>query len=400
MLQEATNAAWNKSWQAAADVYSGGDKDKFKNDNPDMFRNMQNNVRDNRTVFTVDSSGQLKENWNMGHESAPGTSLPFLSGVEDPKPIPQSTPSSGNKGYTGGDITIKDGVATMSPIHHDGYQQYVPYTPPAPAPAQQQSYAEQTPLPEFKWLVEGSKDGLGLNDNVMSRVNEVMDDNSPLMQRAYQQGMQLANSRGLLNSGLAGELAQNAVIDAALPIGSQEASQNFTANQSYRDYAEANDLQNISLQNSNFQQGRGLDFQRDENQLSRDFQSRENQLNRDFESGENSASRFWQSSENQLGRDFTGSQADLDRLFQQSENELNRDLQLRDLGLRLANEDRAGTANQVYRGDVLYQDGLNAINANPNLSADDRATQITSLNDRYTGFMDLVEQIYDVDLVY
>ncbi len=46
---------------------------------------------------------------------------------------------------------------------------------------------------------------------------------SPLMQRAASQGKALANTRGLLNSSLAAQSAQNAVIENAAPIAAQNA---------------------------------------------------------------------------------------------------------------------------------------------------------------------------------
>jgi hypothetical protein len=49
------------------------------------------------------------------------------------------------------------------------------------------------------------------------------------MQRAAAQGSMMANRRGLMNSSMAAGAAQSAMIDAALPVASQDASQNFKA---------------------------------------------------------------------------------------------------------------------------------------------------------------------------
>jgi len=55
----------------------------------------------------------------------------------------------------------------------------------------------------------------------------ILDSDSPLMQRAATQGAQAANSRGLLNSSMASQAAQGAMIDRAAPIASQDAETYF-----------------------------------------------------------------------------------------------------------------------------------------------------------------------------
>ena len=55
------------------------------------------------------------------------------------------------------------------------------------------------------------------------QLNQILDPNSPLMQRARTQGMQFANQRGLLNSSLAAQAAQTAMLDSAVPLAQQDA---------------------------------------------------------------------------------------------------------------------------------------------------------------------------------
>jgi hypothetical protein len=61
--------------------------------------------------------------------------------------------------------------------------------------------------------------------SVATKVSEITAKNSPLMQQARTAGVQYANKRGLLNSSLAGEAAQEAVIKTATPIASQDSQQ-------------------------------------------------------------------------------------------------------------------------------------------------------------------------------
>lgn len=59
---------------------------------------------------------------------------------------------------------------------------------------------------------------------VQGQLGTVMDANSPLMQQAKTQGLQMANERGLLNSSIAQSAAQDSMYKAALPIASADAS--------------------------------------------------------------------------------------------------------------------------------------------------------------------------------
>lgn len=59
---------------------------------------------------------------------------------------------------------------------------------------------------------------------VENRLEGILAKDSPLMQRAQTEGMQYANSRGLLNSTMAAGAAQGAMIDRAMPIAQQDAT--------------------------------------------------------------------------------------------------------------------------------------------------------------------------------
>lgn len=71
---------------------------------------------------------------------------------------------------------------------------------------------------------------------VQGQAAGIIDAESPLMQQARGRAMQQMNERGLINSSLAAQAAQDAVMDRAIQIGSQDASTNassaqFNANQ-------------------------------------------------------------------------------------------------------------------------------------------------------------------------
>lgn len=68
------------------------------------------------------------------------------------------------------------------------------------------------------------------NDSVISEVAKVVDAGGPLMKQAQGLGQQVANSRGLGNSSLAAQASQAAVLDKAVDIGKQQASQTASYN--------------------------------------------------------------------------------------------------------------------------------------------------------------------------
>lgn len=80
------------------------------------------------------------------------------------------------------------------------------------------------------------------NQTVAGNIENLIAKDSPLMQQAATRAKQYANSRGLINSGLAAQAGQEAVIAAAMPIAQQDAS---TYNQAHTNTQNA---KNASLQ--------------------------------------------------------------------------------------------------------------------------------------------------------
>ncbi len=62
-------------------------------------------------------------------------------------------------------------------------------------------------------------------DSVEGLVKNIIDEDSILMQQAAVRGKQFAHQRGLLNSSMAGQASQAAVLDRAIPIAQQDAAQ-------------------------------------------------------------------------------------------------------------------------------------------------------------------------------
>lgn len=66
-------------------------------------------------------------------------------------------------------------------------------------------------------------------DTVAGQVDSIIDKDSPLMQSAATKGTQFAAKRGLLNSSMAAQSSQQAVLDTALPMAQQDAATYFAA---------------------------------------------------------------------------------------------------------------------------------------------------------------------------
>ena len=99
------------------------------------------------------------------------------------------------------------------------------------------------------------------------RLDQMLQSDSPLMQRAATQGRQMANQRGLLNSSMAAGAAQGAMIDRAQPFALQDsnnlmqnARQNAAA-QNEMNMLQGSTLADSFLNNQQFQQQSALQAQ-------------------------------------------------------------------------------------------------------------------------------------------
>jgi len=81
-----------------------------------------------------------------------------------------------------------------------------------------------------------------------NQMNQITSQNSPLMRNARMQGARLANSHGMLNSSMAGEASQNAVIQNAMPMALQDAQAYQTAAGQNLQYLNQRDIANMNDQ--------------------------------------------------------------------------------------------------------------------------------------------------------
>lgn len=179
--------------------------------------------------------------------------------------------------------------------------------------------------------------------SVSSRLTGLLSKQSPLQKQARTQGLQAANSRGLLNSSMAVGAAQDAAYKAALPIASQEASQIHQANLSKQEFG-----QQKTLQSSDQQQQRYLQ-------------------------------------EQDIG-------------FRERVSGLDREAQERIASLNLASSERAAAANLAASFENSYSSIIANIMNNENLPAADRQKYIDHAALVRDSNLALVEQLYNLDL--
>jgi hypothetical protein len=162
-----------------------------------------------------------------------------------------------------------------------------------------------------------------VEDSMAKQVTALVSKDSALNQMARTEGLKAANRRGLLNSSMAVEASQDAVLKNIIPIAGQDAATAAAKNQaaSAFEYGMAGQEQ---------QQG---------------WQTGERLGTQAWQTAEGQAGRSWQTGERLGTQEFAGTQADLDRLLQ-------RNMQTQQLD--------AATANQIRQ--IASTEGLEAAN--------------------------------------
>lgn len=181
------------------------------------------------------------------------------------------------------------------------------------------------------------------DDSVVNALSRITSRDSPLMRQAETSGLQSANRRGLLNSTMAVKAASDAAYAAAVPIASQEGAQ-----------ASSENLANLDAQTRIALQGMTID----------------------------AADRQQQ---NEIG-------------YQTSMKELDRSLQEKLAKWNLNSSQQATAAQSVLASQELYNNRINNIMANTNLSAEDRTAYLASAKNFFDIQMDLIQQMFDVSL--
>ncbi|MET0651008.1 MAG: hypothetical protein ABWY63_00720 [Hyphomicrobiaceae bacterium] len=173
-----------------------------------------------------------------------------------------------------------------------------------------------------------------IEDTTAAQVAKLTSQDSKLNQMSRTEGLKAANRRGLLNSSMAVEASQDALLKNVLPIASQDASQAFQKNMAAKAFEY------------------GLTGQ----EAAQRFQTGERLGTQQFQTAENIAARGWQTAENIAQRGFLGTQADLDRDLQQTlqtqQIDANQAMQIR----QIASTEGIESANRALQSALQEKD--------------------------------------------
>jgi hypothetical protein len=226
-----------------------------------------------------------------------------------------------------------------------------------------------------------------INDSMADKVTEITSADSPLMRAAKTEGLKVANRRGMLNSSLAAGTTQRAMLDAALPIASQDAATAANKNAAARAFEYSMAAQDDSQAFAGTQAD--LDRKLSQAMQTQSIDAAKEQQIRAIASQEGIAA-----ADRALTREMQSSA----QAFEASQAALTRDMQEKLAQWDLNSADRNAAATMVTQMESLYQQRVSDINANTNLDADTRTKMLTSAKNLRDSQLDMVQQLYDVDL--
>ena len=216
-----------------------------------------------------------------------------IGGGSDVNPTPNTTSTtvtpSVNTSVTTTPAPIAGGPLQVAPSIGSAAVPPPPSTPPPPGPPPPttgiiNTAVAQTPTPTPTPTATGGLEPIdipaavpgniqpitrtvGRNELVQGQLDDILNADGPLMQNARNQAMALANERGLLNSAMAGGWGQQAVLNSAMPIATQDASTESRQALTNQDAGNQFGMANLNFQNTSSLQDRQAAQQR---QLSQD----------------------------------------------------------------------------------------------------------------------------------
>lgn len=215
------------------------------------------------------------------------------------------------------------------------------------------------------------------NALVSNQMQGLLDPNNPLMQRAMARANEAANARGLLNSSIATQSGQAAMIDAAMPIAQADAATNQSNNA-----ASVAALNQYGLTNLNASNSMAL------NQQQNQFTAAQNALSRQQTADLQAQNLGFQGTQNALNRQQSQQQFDANNAFQQAQLAANND----NTHAQLLENQRQYNANAAYLQQTLgntaattYSNQIAGVLENRDLDATGKQNAIQHINAIWTG---------------
>jgi hypothetical protein len=272
-----------------------------------------------------------------------------------------------------GDEAIINAMAKGVKFHAEATPSPTPTPTPTPAalvaPVVERAAVE-------KWNVTPEQ-------TVKRQVNDIIAEDSPLMQQARAGALMQANERGLVNSSMAAGAAQAAVMDKAIQIGGQDANTYSQAAQTNAGAANTNSMFNAGQSNQWNTNQLDRDFTKSERIDSQGWQTSERKDSQNWQSGENSADRTWKSGESAADRNFTSTERKDSQNWQTGENTATRTATSAEKAL-----DRQAQV-EAYKFDATTQKELKDLSVKYQKELDSDA----AFNDQYKMYVDALYKI-------
>jgi hypothetical protein len=230
-------------------------------------------------------------------------------------------------------------------------------------------------------------------DTVQGQMTGLLNQNSGYMQTARKSGERVAQSRGLLNSGLAGEYGQKAAIESSLPIAQQDASQRFQSGMAQQQgrvqgalntQQYGNEANIVNLQSQNAAGLSTLDANQKSSLLAQEG-------TQDWETQQGLLGLQHQSEMSQLKYE-TAKRYKLEQLNNESREKL--------VGWELTSgETKAAASSITLLGDNLLGK-IVAIDTDPNMTPEAKTTAIQNAQDAYYAMVDNIGLMYGVEVTW
>ena len=228
---------------------------------------------------------------------------------------------------------------------------------------------------------------------VSTRVHAITNRRSPLMTQARFRAMEQAQRKGMLNSTMAGQAGEAAVISQALEMAKADEASALTRAQleNEQDRFKQSDKLGwarlrhdiVARQNARKNVLDRMKHEARQNLQSRNWQGRQNQLMRQHEARQTLAQRKWQGNQNRLTREQERKQNERQRQWQMNEGIRQRDWQRQENNLQreiqqstLDTNTKNTALTQIQQANATYANMINAIMNNPDLSPEQREERI------------------------
>jgi hypothetical protein len=225
------------------------------------------------------------------------------------------------------------------------------------------------------------------NELISTQVNKVIGEDSPLMQQAAARAKQAANGRGLLNSSMAVQAGQAAVMDRALPIAQYDASANTNV---------LNSNQANQQQTATFNAGQQQDVNK--------FNANTNTQNSQFNANQQlDASKFNANASNQTSQ-FNAGEANKTSIVNASEtNKILAQMMDQDTRKQLADIEASykvlmqseASAMTLYEGSVK---NISEILMNPDLTPEAKTKAVANQNALLSSGMKIIGKMSGLNL--